>query len=242
MNIKSQNIFSEYFNFSSIKKMTKVIIAGSGAVAAEMCSYIEDINNFGADKIKILGFIDIEKEQFELNRLKYKFSQPFLGTYEDFEFEEGTKFILGFAKVKGRLDFISKVAHKKLTYLTVIHPTCIIDKTAIIGDGNIIYPNCIIGPGVVIGNHNLITSFSFISHDCKVGDNNFLSTSGLAGNVKIENNNFLGIRVTIIPGIKIGSNNLIQAGMIIDKNISDNEVVFYRHKENVRIINKNEQS
>lgn len=220
--------------------MTDLIIVGSGAVAAEVCSYIQDINKFGTNKINILGFIDVEKEKFDFNALKYKFSQPFLGTFDNFEFDEGTKFILGFANIKGRLDFINKALHKKLTYFNVIHPSCIISETALIGNGNIIYPNSVIGPNVEIGNHNLITSYSFISHECRVGNNNFLSTTGLAGNVQVADNNFFGIRSTLLPNVNVGSNNLIQAGMIVDKNITDNEVVFYKYKENVRIINKNE--
>ena len=53
-------------------------------------------------------------------------------------------------------------------------------------------------------------------------------------------NNYFGIRATILPNINVGSNNLIQAGMIVDKNITDNETVFYKYKENIRIISKNE--
>jgi sugar O-acyltransferase (sialic acid O-acetyltransferase NeuD family) len=218
--------------------MTDLVIIGSGAVAAELCSYILDINNSGADNIHIMGFLDTDKELFDRNTAKYRFAQPFLGTYDDFDFNIEAKFILAFANINGRLDFISRVVQKKITYFTVIHPSCIVADSAIIGVGNIIYPNCIIGPGSIIGDHNLITSYSFISHDCEVGNNNFLSTSGLSGNVKIGSNNYFGIRATVIPDINIGSNNLIQAGMIICNNISNNETVFYKYKESIRIINK----
>jgi UDP-3-O-[3-hydroxymyristoyl] glucosamine N-acyltransferase len=63
-----------------------------------------------------------------------------------------------------------------------------------------------------------------------------MSTSGFSGNVKIGNNNFFGIRSTVLPSVIIGSDNTIQAGMTIDKNISDNETIYYRFKEKVSII------
>jgi sugar O-acyltransferase (sialic acid O-acetyltransferase NeuD family) len=220
--------------------MINVIIIGSGAVAAEVCSYISDINNSRTEKIYIVGFLDIDSSLFKANSIKYKFSQPFLGTFDSFNYTVDTKFIICFANIKFRLNFINSVANKNLSYFTIIHPSCIISNSVIIGDGNIIYPNSIIGPNVVIGNHNLITSYSFISHDCVVGSNNIFSTSGLSGNVEIGDNNYFGIRATVIPGIKIGSNNLIQAGMVIDKNIHDNETIFYKYKERVRIINFDE--
>ena len=220
--------------------MTNLIIIGSGAVAAEMCSYIKDINNFGFEKINIIGFIDTEKEVFDENAMKYKFTQPFLGTINDFDYNVNAKLILGFANIKEKSNIINKLAEKKIDYHTVIHPSSIIDDSAKIGRGKIIGPNCVIGPAVLIGNHNVITSYSFISHDCRVGSNNFFSTSGLAGGVNVGDNNYFGIRATILPRLDVGSNNIIQAGMIVDKNITESETVFFKYKESVRIIIKNE--
>ena len=71
-----------------------------------------------------------------------------------------------------------------------------------------------------------------------VGDNNFLSVAGLAGTVKVGNNNYFGLRSTVIPGVEVGNNNVIQAGMIIDKNVKDDTTVFYRFKEKVMAIPK----
>ena len=112
-----------------------------------------------------------------------------------------------------------------------------ISKSAKLGKGNIIYPNSVVGPNANLGNFNLVTSYSFISHDCTIGDYNFFSTAGLAGNVDIGNRNFFGIRSTVLPSVKIGNDNLIQAGMVVDKNVTDKETVFYRFKEKVTVIN-----
>lgn len=219
--------------------MINVIIIGSGAVAAEVCSYIRDINKTAIEKINVKGFIDDNPENFKINAVKYKFDEPYLGTSDSCEFNNENKFVFGFANIKSRLNFLDKDIAKKISFITIIHPTALVADTAIIGDGNIIYPNCVIGPNATIGNNNIFTSYSFISHDCHVGDNNFFSTSGLSGNVTVGDNNFFGIRVTVIPEVTIGSNNLIQAGMTIDKNVSDDETVFYRYKEKISIINKN---
>jgi len=89
-----------------------------------------------------------------------------------------------------------------------------------------------------IGNHNLITSYSFISHDCKIGNGNFFSTAGLAGRITIGDNNFFGIRSTVIPHVSIGSSNVVQAGMIVDKSVKDNTTIFYRYKEQILAIPK----
>ena len=219
--------------------MINVIILGSGAVAAEVCSYIRDINKTAIEKINVKGFIDDNPENFKINAIKYKFGQPYLGTSDSYAFNDEDKYIFGFANIKSRLNFLDKDISRKMSFITIIHPTALIADSASIGDGNIIYPNCVIGPNATIGNNNILTSYSFISHDCHVGNNNFFSTSGLSGNVIVGNNNFFGIRVIVIPEVIIGSNNLIQAGMTIDKNVSDDETVFYRFKEKISIIKKN---
>jgi sugar O-acyltransferase (sialic acid O-acetyltransferase NeuD family) len=221
--------------------MINIVIIGSGAIAAEVCSYINDINVLALKKIRVIGFIDDNFENFKKNSIKYKFDQPYLGTTDSYEFNEESKFIFGFSNIKSRLNFLRKDIANKISFITIIHPTALIADTAVIGEGNIINPNCVIGPNAIIGNNNILTSYSFISHDCNVGNNNFFSTSGLSGNVSVGDNNFFGIRVTVIPEVTIGSNNLIQAGMTIDKNVTDDETVFYRYKEKISIINKDLQ-
>ena len=107
-----------------------------------------------------------------------------------------------------------------------------------IGVGNIVFPFSILEKNAIVGNYNFLTTYCFISHDCVVGDNNFFSVAGIAGSVKVGDNNYFGIRSTVIPGIEIGNNNVVQAGMVVDKNIKDNTTVFYRYKEQVLAIPK----
>lgn len=216
--------------------MMKVIFIGSGAVAAEVCSYIEDLNKKNNQLIEIAGFLDDSFESYKKNAKNYLFSSEYLGKINDWSFSNEYYYIFGFANLKARAVLINKLNLISINWLTIIHPTVQISKSAIIEKGTIIYPNCVIGPNVKIGRFNLITSFSFISHDCIVGENNFLSTSGFSGNVSVGDNNFFGIRSTVLPSVIIGSDNTIQAGMTIDKNISDNETIYYRFKEKVSFI------
>ena len=217
-----------------------VIIIGSGAVAAELTSYIEDQNK-NLDKkahLNLLGYLDTE-ENIEKYWSKYKLKKPVLADIDSYIIKEEDHFIVGISDLAFRLKMIRKLEEKKATIIGFIHHSAIVAGSAIIGIGNIIYPHCIIGPNCIIGNNNVITSYSFISHDCIVGNRNFFSTAGLGGRVKVGDNNFFGIRATVIPNIIIGSNNVIQAGMVIDKNIENDATVFYRFKEKVIAIPKN---
>jgi len=219
--------------------MKNVIIIGSGAVAAELTSYIDDqnITDGSANQINLLGYIDY-KDNIEKYWTKYNLQAPVLCDIDAYVPSSNEEVVVAISDVKFRNEIIKKLLEKNAQFLNFIHSSVIVPKTVTLGTGNIIYPFCIIGPNTTIGSFNIITSYSFISHDCTIGSGNFISTAGIAGRVTIGDGNFFGIRSTVIPKISIGSGNVIQAGMIVDKSMSDNSTIFYRYKERVLAVPK----
>jgi sugar O-acyltransferase (sialic acid O-acetyltransferase NeuD family) len=218
--------------------MKNIVIIGTGAVAAELTSYIEDQNKGTSDdmKINILGYIDYDYNIDKYWR-KYNLTAPVLCDIDAYS-PSDEEVLIGISDIKFRNSIIEKLVSKKARFMNFVHKSVIIPDQVEIGFGNIIYPFCIIGPNTKMGNFNMITSYSFISHDCVIGNGNFLSTAGIAGRVCIGDNNFFGIRATVIPHVEIGNNNTIQAGMIVDKSLKDDSTIFYRFKEQVLAIPK----
>jgi sugar O-acyltransferase (sialic acid O-acetyltransferase NeuD family) len=214
--------------------MRQLVIVGTGAVAAEITSYIEDPQYASIYDVSIKGYLDINDK----NIYKYKYKYLYLGNVEDYTPEELDFFVVAIGNNSYRKEYTEKIIEKNGKFVNLIHPTSIIANTAEIGFGNIINPFSIIGANAKIGNCNLLTSYSFISHDCHIENFNFFSTAGICGRVYIGSENIFNIRSTVIPSIKIGNNNVVQAGMVVDKNIADGETVFYRFKEKVIAIPK----
>jgi acetyltransferase-like isoleucine patch superfamily enzyme len=214
--------------------MKNIIIVGSGAVAAEITSYIQDSNTHSSDDrhLNILGYLEFG-ENISKYWSKYKFQQPVLSDIYKYNIQKNDYFIIAIANVEFRAKVLGTLRDRQASIIGFIHHSVIVANSAKIGVGNIIYPHCIIGPNATLGNDNLLTSYSFISHDCKVGDNNLFSTSGISGNVTVGNNNFFGIRATVLPNISIGDRNVIQAGMIVDKEVGNDSTVFHRFREKV---------
>lgn len=220
--------------------MREILVIGTGAVAAELTSYFEDNNRFVKDendKLDIKGYIEYA-HNIENYWKKYELKAPVLGDIDSYEFQSETEVFIAIANVAFKTQLIQKLDKKGIKFPNFVHHSSILSSTAQIGRGNIIYPQVIIGPKVVIHDFNLVTSYSFISHDCIIGNLNFLSTTGLAGKVEVGDNNFFGIRSTVIPSVKIGSGNTIQAGMVVDKDVADDTTVFHRFKEKVMILPK----
>jgi acetyltransferase-like isoleucine patch superfamily enzyme len=212
--------------------MKNLIIIGSGAVASEITSYLED-TKWGQDsEIEIKGYLEYEHNIKDYWG-KYNFSKPVLGDIDAYEITEDDCFVIGVAQPSIRATFIEILLKKRAKFINLIHPSVILARTAQLGIGNVIYPYSQIGPNAQIGNFNLLTCNTTISHDTIIGNNNFIAGDGVCGHVVVGNNNVFGVRSVITPGVTIGNNNKIQAGMIVDKNVIDDSTVFHRFKEKV---------
>ncbi|MAP95523.1 MAG: capsule biosynthesis protein CapG [Ponticaulis sp.] len=82
---------------------------------------------------------------------------------------------------------------------------------------------------IEIGEHVSISEgVRFITHDGGVWPLRelypHLSNIDLIDKITIEDNVFIGMKVTILPGVKIGKNSIIGTGSVVTKNIPANSV------------------
>lgn len=216
--------------------MTEVIMVGAGGHAAEIDEYIKYSQNIACkSKYKVVGFLDDDPNSYA----SYKFSAPYIGSLRDYIVIEGEKYIMGIANLAYRKFFTDKFLNRGAKFISFIHCSAYISDSAIIGEGTIIGPNVNIGPNVQIGHHNLINSRCSLGHDTILGNYNFISPNTcFSGFTNIGDENLFGINSATIPGVRIGSRNKIAAGMVLDQNVLDDSVVFYRYKERVIAIPK----
>lgn len=214
--------------------MKDIIIIGSGAVASEVTMYLNDI----AD-VCIKGYLEYPSNLEKYYNV-YHYDKPVIGTIDDYQPKDNDYFVIGVSNIEFRAKVIETMKGKGAKFYTLIHPTAIIAKDAIIGEGCVISPFCMVGPRAKVGDFNELTSYSFISHDCEVGINNSFSTAGICGRTRIGNNNIFYIRSTVQPDLVIGNNCVIQAGMVVDKDMPDGTTMFYRFKEKIMAIPKQE--
>lgn len=91
------------------------------------------------------------------------------------------------------------VAQKQYMRPPGIHPTAIISKEALVGEGVSAGAHVIVEDGVTIGNHVVIYPNSFIGRGSRIGDNSVIYT-----NVSIRENTIIGKRVIIHCNSVIG--------------------------------------
>lgn len=212
-----------------------VIIIGSGGHAAELADYINFSNSLEnkKKKISVLGLIDDNIE----NYIKYDFQSPFLGEIKTHQTRSDVHYIIGVANLEYRKIFVELFLKQGAKFFSYVHPSVSISSTAKIGQGVVICPNANLGPNTYVGDFSLVNSRVSLGHDSKIGKFNFLSPNVcFSGCTEVGDENLFGINSATIPGIRIGDRNKIMAGMILEKNVGNDEVIFYRYKEKIHVI------
>ena len=212
--------------------MKKTIVIGANGHAAEIRDYIEHYNRAVEiqEQVNVLGYIDDDAQPYE----HYGYEEPYLGKITGHDVRTDIRYLMGIADLRFRKMIVEDFVAKGAQFMGLVHPTALVSPSAKLGVGVVISHNASVGPKAVIGNHTMLNSRCTIGHDTVLGDFNFISPRvALSGHTTIGNGNMFGTNSATIPWMKIGNNNKIGAGMIVFKEVGDDETVFFRYKERI---------
>jgi len=190
-------------------------------------------------KVAVIGGGDLGKQLLSL--LKVDENSEFAGFYDDTLTKEDEKHLLGglndihadfkagvfdylmlavgYKHMKFRAEFFNSV-NQQIPFYTLIHASCIVHSSAIIGEGSVLYPGCIIDKNVVIGKNVLLNLGVIISHETVVGDHSFIAPGvRFSGFDQVGKSCFIGTGVIVRDNISIGDNITAGAGAVIIRNL-----------------------
>ena len=109
-----------------------------------------------------------------------------------------------------------------LRFLTAVHSSALIAKTAIVGEGTVVLHGSIIQPNSIVGRHVLINTAASVDHDNVIGDFVHISPHvTLCGHVEVGEGTHVGAGATVIPSVKIGRWCTVGAGSVVLNDIPD---------------------
>jgi sugar O-acyltransferase (sialic acid O-acetyltransferase NeuD family) len=107
-------------------------------------------------------------------------------------------------------------ATARCRFVSVVHPTAIVDPTVQLGPGSVVFAGAVIQPDTILGAHAIVNTAASIDHDCRLGEAVHVAPGArLAGNVTLGDAVFLGIGVVVIPGVTIGARTTVGAGAAV---------------------------
>lgn len=141
---------------------------------------------------------------------------------------EGKNFAISVGNNDIRSELFSKIKNRGGNLVTLIHPTAIVSKYAVIKDGVQIFANAIIDPDTEIDEDTIISSKSSVLHGCRIGKHTFLAPDVVLGaNTMVEDYAFIGLNATIISNKAnlIGKHSVVGASAVVAKTVEENTLV-----------------
>ncbi len=110
----------------------------------------------------------------------------------------------------------SLAATAQCQFVSVVHPSAIVDPSAVLGDGSVVFAGAIVQPGATLGRHAIVNTSASIDHDCVLGEAVHIAPGArLAGNVTLGDEVFIGIGAVVVPGVAIGARTIVGAGAAV---------------------------
>jgi sugar O-acyltransferase (sialic acid O-acetyltransferase NeuD family) len=185
--------------------VSEIFIFGAGGHARVIAEIFKSLG------ISVLGFIDDNPTCRMLDGLSVHDSRdPVWLNLTSF------RFIVGIGDNRIRASIFNHLVSRGGTPISVLHPSAVISRSAVIGSGTVVMPGVIINSGAVIGSNSILNTGCSVDHDCSLGDHVHICPGGrLAGNVSIGDYTMLGLGCCVIPGREIGPSSVIGAGSVV---------------------------
>lgn len=195
--------------------MGKVLILGSGEMGKQIHHFLTHYSEH-----VVYGFLDdFDKSESVLGKINH------IDDYKNII--DYLAIGIGYNHLNFKADLFLKFKNKGFEFLTYIHPTSSVDKTASIGEGSLIYPGVIIDQGVKVGDNTIINNGAILSHDCQIGSHSFIAPGVVfSGNCNLGNKCFIGSGTIFKDHISVVDEVVIGAGSLVIKSIEKNGQYF----------------
>jgi sugar O-acyltransferase (sialic acid O-acetyltransferase NeuD family) len=126
----------------------------------------------------------------------------------------------GIGNVDVRLRVFDRLTQAGFAFPAVIHPSAVVESSAVVEDGVQVLPLTYIGSDARVGFGTLINSHVIVSHDCVIGQVVNLSPGAmLAGGVRVEDYAQIGMGATVNLYLTIGSRARIGNGATVKSDV-----------------------
>lgn len=200
----------------------KVLVVGAGFGAMQVIDILLHQND-----LELVGCLDDDKSLHGTNI----FGVPVLGSTDLLKdlLSKGiyTHGIISIStSIKARVELYNVLKSLNVPLVNAICPTSRVNRSVVIGNGNIIGSNCHIGVATVIGDNNFISSAASIEHHNLIGNHNTTGPGVLTSSrVRIGDRIKFGMGINMQPGISIGSDSFVASGAVLIKSVPDKSAV-----------------
>jgi UDP-perosamine 4-acetyltransferase len=132
----------------------------------------------------------------------------------------------GVGDIMSRVRIFQRILSANFTCPTLIHPSAVVEASAMLADGVQVFPHAYVGSESVIGFGVIVNTSAVVSHDCTLeAYANVAPGALLAGGVSIGEGVLIGMGVTVNLGVKIGAGARIGNSAVIKQDVPPGVIV-----------------
>jgi sugar O-acyltransferase (sialic acid O-acetyltransferase NeuD family) len=172
---------------------------------------------------KVKGYLDDNKSLEKEYDLK---GYHILDSVYNYEISPDDYFICAIGDSAYKEKIYNYIKSKKGRFATIVHPTAVVGRNVICGEGSVFCPHSTASCDIKIGKMVVLNISTSVGHDASIGDFSTLSSHvDITGGVQLGSSVFIGSNASILPKVKVGNNVIIGAMALVAKDVPDNVTV-----------------
>jgi sugar O-acyltransferase (sialic acid O-acetyltransferase NeuD family) len=106
--------------------------------------------------------------------------------------------------------------------LTFVHPSAVVAKTVVLGEGTCVCPGAIVVGFSKLGRYTRIGPGAVIGHHVEIGDHVIVElAAAVAGAVTIGARSYVGMGAQLLDHVTVGSGSVVGAGAVVTRDVPD---------------------
>jgi acetyltransferase EpsM len=191
----------------------RILILGAGRLAVDVADMIQDIAG-----LSVMGFA-VDQRPFERGSMLR--GQPVYWIDELVDLGADYKAICAIGSAR-RAGIIGTVGQMGISFISVIHPSARVSRSARVGEGTIISGGVQVAAEARIGRHVIVNRGALIGPFDVIHDYAYVAPgANLAANVTIGSHTWVGLGANILERLSVGEQCIVGAGSLVTKDVPD---------------------
>jgi sugar O-acyltransferase (sialic acid O-acetyltransferase NeuD family) len=192
-----------------------VILVGAGRFA-------EEITDLAADAgVEVVGWI----EGLDAARASAVHDPPILWVDDQGPFEPEVPIAPAIGAIRRRA-LVERLVGEGRRLATLVHPSAVVARSAVLEPGCVVFPNVVIGARTVVGSGTIVNRGALVGHHVSIGGGCFLGPGAIVGGgVVLGEQAYVGIGAVVRDDRRVGARAVVGAGAVVVADVAPDTTV-----------------
>lgn len=121
-----------------------------------------------------------------------------------------------------RSSFVEQAAAHGFRFASVVHPTAVVGRGVVLGEGCYVGVRSVVGDRTRIGGHALVLQGSLVGHDSALGRYcSLLMGANVGSGCEIGEATYVATGGVVVDGVRVGMRAVVSAGAVVEEEVPD---------------------